>query len=54
MEGGINQMKKRIRLFLAIFILVISMALLVWGYAPNPRETRVQPVAPTEMQLPMP
>ena len=47
-------MKKRIRLFLAVLILAVSIALLVWGYAPNPREIRVQPIAPTEMQLPVP
>jgi hypothetical protein len=47
-------MKKRIRLFIAILILTVSIALLVWGYAPNPRETRIQPIVPTEMQLPAP
>jgi accessory gene regulator protein AgrB len=47
-------MTKRIRLFLAILILSISIALLVWGYAPNPRETRIQPIAPAEMQLQTP
>jgi len=47
-------MKKRIRLFLSILILSVSIALLIWGYAPNPRETRIQPIAPTEMQLPAP
>ena len=47
-------MKKRIRLFISILILGISLALLVWGYAPNPHETRIQPIAPVEMQLPMP
>jgi hypothetical protein len=45
-------MKKKARLFLAIFILVVSIALLTWGYTPNPHETRVQPIAPAEMQLP--
>jgi len=45
-------MKKRIRLFLSIIILAISIALLVWAYSPNPRETRVQPISPSEMQLP--
>jgi hypothetical protein len=45
-------MKKRIRLFLSIFILAISIALLIWGYTPNPRETRVQSIVPAEMQLP--
>jgi len=47
-------MKKRIRLFIAILILTVSLALLVWGYAPNPREVRIQQIAPTEMQLPAP
>jgi hypothetical protein len=47
-------MKKRIRLFLAIFILAISIALLTWGYFPNPHETRIQPIVPAEMQLPAP
>jgi hypothetical protein len=47
-------MKKRIRLFLAILILSISIAFLIWGYAPNPHEIRVQPLAPTQMQLPAP
>ncbi len=47
-------MKKRIRLFFAVLILSISIAILIWGYAPNPRETRVQPIAPTQMQLPAP
>jgi len=45
-------MKKKIQLFLAIFILAVSIALLAWGYMPNPHETRVQPIAPAEMQLP--
>jgi hypothetical protein len=45
-------MKKKIRLFLAIFILTISIALLIWGYSPNLRETHVQSIAPAEMQLP--
>ena len=47
-------MKKKIRLFLAIFILAISIALLIWGYAPNPRETRIQNISSTEMQLLVP
>jgi hypothetical protein len=47
-------MKKRTRLFLTVLILSISIALLVWGYTPNPREVRVQPIAPAEMQLPAP
>ena len=47
-------MKKKIRLFLAVFILAVSLSLLIWGYAPNLRETRIQPIVPAEMQLPVP
>jgi hypothetical protein len=47
-------MKKRIRLFLSLLILTISIALLIWGYSPNPHETRIQPIVPAEMQLPAP
>ncbi len=47
-------MKKRFRLFLSIIILTISIALLIWGYAPDPHETRVRPISPSEMQLPTP
>jgi hypothetical protein len=47
-------MKKRLRLIITVIILSLSIALLVWGYAPNPREIRVQPIAPAEMQLPAP
>ncbi|NOT05238.1 MAG: hypothetical protein HOP27_11625 [Anaerolineales bacterium] len=45
-------MNKKIRLFLAIIILAISISVLIWAYTPNPRETRVQPISPSEMQLP--
>jgi hypothetical protein len=45
-------MNKNFRFFLAILILAISLSLLVWGYLPNPHETRIQPIAPAEMQLP--
>jgi len=47
-------MNKKIRLFLTLLILSISAALLMWGYAPNPRETRIQTISPAEMQLPAP
>jgi hypothetical protein len=43
---------KKIRLVLAVIILAVSISVLVWAYFPNPHETRVQPVAPAEMQLP--
>jgi hypothetical protein len=47
-------MNKRLRLFLAVIILAVSVSLLVWGYLPNARETRIQPISPSEMQLPTP
>jgi hypothetical protein len=47
-------MNKKIRLFLAIIILTISISLLIWAYWPNAHETRDQPITPTEMQLPTP
>ena len=45
---------KNIRLIFAIIILAISIIFLIWGFAPNPRETRIQTISPTEMQLPTP
>jgi hypothetical protein len=45
---------RRIRVLLGILILVISIALLVWGFLPWRREIRTQPVLPTELQLPTP
>jgi hypothetical protein len=47
-------MARKIRLLLAILILVISLALLVWGLWPNLVETRILPVGPSQMQLPTP
>jgi hypothetical protein len=45
---------KNIRLVFALLILVISLFLLFWGFLPNPRETRIQTISPTEMRLPTP
>ncbi|MCB9112760.1 MAG: hypothetical protein H6634_16070 [Anaerolineales bacterium] len=45
---------KKVRLVLAVIILAVSIYLLIWGFSPNPRETRIQMIAPTEMQLPTP
>ncbi len=45
---------KPVRLTLALIFLVASLTLLVWGFTPNRREVRRQPVAPTQMQLPAP
>jgi hypothetical protein len=47
-------MKKRVRLFIAILILGISISLLIWGYSPNPREVLDRDIPPAEMQLPTP
>ncbi|WKZ47955.1 MAG: hypothetical protein QY306_01145 [Anaerolineales bacterium] len=47
-------MSRRIRIFLGIVILVISISLLIWGFAPTRREIRTQPIAPNELQLPTP
>jgi hypothetical protein len=45
---------KPVRLTLALIFLVASLTLLVWGFAPNRREIRRQPIEPTQMQLPAP
>ncbi len=47
-------MNKKVRLFLAILILGISISLLLWGYLPNPREVINRDIPPAEMQLPTP
>jgi hypothetical protein len=47
-------MARKLRLSLAILILTISLALLVWGLWPNLMETRIVPVGPSQMQLPTP
>ena len=47
-------MARKIRLMLAILILTLSLALLVWGLWPNLVETRILPVDPGQMQLPTP
>jgi len=47
-------MARKVRLLLAILILTVSLALLVWGLWPNLMETRIVPVGPSQMQLPTP
>jgi len=47
-------MARKIRLLLAILILTLSLALLIWGLWPNLMETRILPVDPGQMQLPTP
>lgn len=45
---------RRIRIALGLIIVVLSIALLVWGFFPARRETRTQPISPSELQLPTP
>jgi len=47
-------MTRKIRIVLGIFILLISIGLLIWAYAPLRHETRIQNISPSEMQLPSP
>jgi len=47
-------MSRKIRILLGILILIISISLLIWGYAPSLYETRVQPIGPSELRLPTP
>ena len=44
---------KKVRFVLAVIILAVSIYFLIWGFSPNPRETRIQMIAPNEMQLPI-
>jgi hypothetical protein len=45
---------RRARIVLGITILILSIALLAWGFLPARHETRTQPISPTELQLPIP
>ena len=47
-------MSRKVRILLGLIILTISIALLIWGYAPSLYERRVQPISPAELQLPTP
>ena len=47
-------MSRRIRILLGVIILTISISLLIWGLTPARRETRIQNISPSEMQLPTP
>ncbi|HSL47356.1 MAG TPA: hypothetical protein VK897_28205 [Anaerolineales bacterium] len=54
MTSEAGRENRRVRIIVGIIILMISIALLVWGVMPARRETRVQPISPTELQLPTP
>ena len=45
---------RQIRIFIGVIIMILSIALLVWGCLPSRREIRTQPIAPAELQLPTP
>jgi hypothetical protein len=45
---------RRTRRILGIVILLISLALLFWGFWPLAQASRIIPVPPAEMQLPTP
>ncbi|HKJ38304.1 MAG TPA: hypothetical protein VJ972_05985 [Anaerolineales bacterium] len=47
-------MMRRVRIILGIVILSASIILLIWAYKPLDHETRTQPIAPSDMQLPTP
>ena len=45
---------RSIRIFLGIVMVILSIALLAWGFIPSRREIRTQPIPPAELQLPTP
>ena len=47
-------MTRKIRIVVGVVILAVSIYLLIWGFAPAKRETRIQNISPSEMQLPTP
>ena len=51
-EGKLTS--RRARIILGIAVLILSIALLLWGLLPPKREIRTQPISPSELQLPTP
>jgi hypothetical protein len=47
-------MRRQLQVVLGMIILILSLALLIWGLMPPRREIRTQPISPTELQLPTP
>jgi uncharacterized membrane protein len=45
---------RKIRLILALVVLAVSLALLIWGFWPLLRESQVMLIPPSELQLPTP
>ncbi|MBU4225528.1 MAG: hypothetical protein KKC71_06885 [Chloroflexi bacterium] len=46
--------KPRLRLILALIILIASAALLIWGFWPLVRESQILIIPPNKLQLPTP
>jgi hypothetical protein len=47
-------MRRPVRVVLGLLILIVSIALLIWGLLPARHEIRSQPISPTDLQLPTP
>jgi len=47
-------MFKKLRLILAVLVLLISLSLLIWASLPLLSESRVVPIPPGDLQLPTP
>jgi hypothetical protein len=47
-------MTRKLRIFLGLVILLLSITLLAWSLWPAEYETRIVPVEPVQMQLPTP
>ena len=47
-------MIRRARIILGVIIFAVSISLLIWGLMPLERETRTQPISPSDLQLPTP
>jgi hypothetical protein len=47
-------MNRKTRIALGVIVFIVSIALLIWGFVPMRRETRIQNISPSEMQLPTP
>jgi hypothetical protein len=45
---------RKIRVVLGLMIVILSLALLIWGFWPSRHEVRTQPISPTDLQLPTP
>ncbi len=45
---------QKIRLILALVVLAVSLALLIWGFWPFVRESQILIIPPNKLQLPTP